>query len=279
MTGNVSFENMLLAVDGSEYSNGAVREAINLAKQCEAKLTVLTVVGFNPEYEALAPNAVEKMESDAKNIVDTVKAKAEENNVRCDVKVVRSINAYEAIVDVAEERGVDAIVMGRRGRTGLKRLLMGSVTARVIGHSPVNVLVVPTEAELKFENILIATDGSKYSEAAARGAVGFAKCAGCRSVALSVVEEQEGQEALRSAEENTRKVKEFAEKEGVDIETVVEKGRADNAIVKVAKDKGCDLIVLGSHGKTAIKRLLMGSVAERVVGHSECAVLVVKLKD
>ena len=70
------------------------------------------------------------------------------------------------------------IVMGRRGRTGLKRLMMGSETAKTIGHAPCNVLVVPRAAKLEFKNILIATDGSKYSAAAASG-----RCRHCKSAA------------------------------------------------------------------------------------------------
>lgn len=270
------FDNLILAADGSEFSEGAVREAIKLASQCEAKLTALTVVEFNPEFEALAPDAVEKMESEARAYIDSVKARAEKDGVACDALVRRSISPYEPIVDEAAKLKADAIVMGRRGKTGIKRLLMGSVTARVIGHSPVNVLVVPRAVEIRFENILVATDGSSYSEAAARGAMGFAKCAGCKVIALSVAEDKGDKAAMESAEENVNGVKVLADKEGVAVETVVETGRADEVIVDVAKKKGCDLIVVGSHGRTGLSRLLMGSVAERVVGHAECAVFVVK---
>ena len=55
-------------------------------------------------------------------------------------------------------------------------------------------------------------------------------------------------------------------------------GRPDEAIVKAADFKQASLIIVGSHGRTGLKRLLMGSVAERVIGHAKCPVLVVKKK-
>jgi nucleotide-binding universal stress UspA family protein len=264
---------LLLATDGSEFSEGAVREGIRLAKTCGAKVTALRVIEFNPEFEAMAPDAVEKMETGARNYVDSVKAGADKEGVACEALVRRGVTPHEQIVEEAQKLKTDMIVMGRRGRTGLKRLLMGSVTARVVGHSPVNVLVVPRAAEMKLENVLIATDGSSFSEAAALEAVCIAKDCGGSVVAISVAEDEK---AMDAAKANTGNVEEIARKEGVNVEAMVEKGRAEEAIVGAAKQKGCDLIVVGSHGRTGVARLLMGSVTERVIGLSESAVLVVK---
>ena len=83
------------------------------------------------------------------------------------------------------------IIMGRRGRTGLKRLMMGSVTARVIGHAPCNVVVVPRAAKLEFRNVVVATDGSKYSDAAASEAISIAKLCGANLIVISVVPSEE----------------------------------------------------------------------------------------
>jgi nucleotide-binding universal stress UspA family protein len=273
MAGTGSFKSLLLVTDGSEFSEGAVKEAIRVAGASKAKLTALTVVEFNPEFEALAPDAVEKMETDARNYIDSVKARAEKEGVSCEALVRRGITPHEQIVEVADKLKVDAIVMGRRGRTGIMRLLMGSVTARVVGHAPVNVFVVPRAGELTFKNILVATDGSTCSEVASDWAVGIAKVSGGSVVVISVAEDEK---AMDEAKTCVEKVKEIAGKEGVKSETMVEKGKAAEAIVGTAKQKGCDLIVLGSHGRTGVSRLLMGSVAERVIGHAEGSVLVVK---
>jgi nucleotide-binding universal stress UspA family protein len=75
---------------------------------------------------------------------------------------------------------------------------------------------------------------------------------------------------------NVKKVTGMAERENIHIEGIAVKGKPYEAIIETAKQKRADLIIMGSHGRTGLERLLMGSVTERVIGHSEVAVLVVK---
>jgi len=86
----------------------------------------------------------------------------------------------------------------------------------------------------------------------------------------------EDDEEIILAKDNVKKIMELAEKEGIKTEGLTVKGEPYEAIIKTAKQKQVDLIVVGSHGRTGIERLLMGSVTERVIGHSESAVLVVR---
>ncbi len=139
----MGFENILLATDGSESVQAAIQEAVNIAKVCSSRLYILSVVEVNPEYEALAPNVVEKAETETKEHVDSVKKKAQKESITCETVVHQGEEPYRFIVDEAKKIKADMIVMGSHGRTGLKRLMMGSVTARVIGHAPCKVLVVP----------------------------------------------------------------------------------------------------------------------------------------
>jgi len=139
----MGFEKILLATDGSESVEAAIQEAINIARVCSSRLYILSVVDVNPEFEALAPNVVEKAETETKGHVDSVKKRAEKEGISCETIVHQGEEPYRFIVDEAKKTKVDMIVMGSHGRTGLKRLMMGSVTARVIGHAPCKVLVVP----------------------------------------------------------------------------------------------------------------------------------------
>lgn len=139
----MGFEKILLATDGSESAEAAIQEAINIARVCSRRLYVLSVVEVNPEYEALAPNVVEKAETETKEHVDSVKKRAEKEGISCETIVHQGEEPYRFIVDEAKKTKTDMIVMGSHGRTGIKRLMMGSVTARVIGHAPCKVLVVP----------------------------------------------------------------------------------------------------------------------------------------
>lgn len=136
--------NLLLATDGSDFSEEAVRESISLAKTSGSKLTALTVVEFNPEFEALAPGYIEKMESEAIAYINSIKERAEKEGVDCECLVERG-TPYEVILNKAKEKHADMILMGSHGRTGIERLLMGSVTERVIGHAECDVLVAKSK--------------------------------------------------------------------------------------------------------------------------------------
>ncbi|MFZ6017158.1 MAG: universal stress protein [Nitrospirota bacterium] len=268
-------EKLLLSTDGSEFSEGAVRESIKLAKACGSKLYIISVIEVNPEFEALAPRLVEKMEKETRKHLETIKERASKEGVGCEIIVHEGEETHQYIVDEAAKNHVEMIFVGRRGRTGLKRLMMGSVTAKVVGYAPCKVMVVPKAAELRCpcENILIATDGSKYSESASREAISIAKRCGSDLIALSVAKRDPN---VPAAKESVDMVKQVAEREGVKVESLVLKGEPYEVIVGTAERKNADLIVVGSHGRTGLERLLMGSVTERVIGHANCAVLVVK---
>lgn len=287
-------ERILLSTDGSEYSEGAVRESIKLAKKCSSKLTALSVLETNPEFDALAPQVTEAKEKVARQHLDAVQNRAKQEGVDCDTIIHEGEEAYKHIVDEAMKNKSTMIVMGRRGRTGLKRLMMGSVTARVIGHAPCNVLVVPKAAQIEFKNIMVATDGSKFSTAATTEAISLAKRNDSKLTVISVVpselmsptdidftmnqrdllEEKE----MSEAEKNARSVKEAAQKEGVQVKAFVLSGKPYEAIIQTAEEEKADLIVLGSHGRTGIEKFLMGSVAERVITLASCPVLVVRTR-
>jgi len=266
-------EKLLLSTDGSEFSEGAVRESINLAKTCGSKLYTVSVIEVNPEFVALAPQVVKKFEKETRVHLESIKTRASNEGVDCEIIAHEGEEPFQYIVDEAAKNNVEMIIMGRRGRTGLKRLMMGSVTARVIGYAPCKVLVVPKAAKVTYKNILVATDGSKYSEAASREAISIAKRTGSDLIVLSVATKDEN---LPAAKRSVNEVKKIAEKEGIRIEVLTTKGMPYEVIVKTAKEKDAGVIVVGSYGRTGIKRLLMGSVTARVIGHAECPVLVVK---
>lgn len=142
-----NFERLLLSTDGSEFSKAAISEAIEIAKACSSKLYVLSVIEVNPEYESLAPEAVEKAEIKTRKHIESVRLKASREGIECETIIHRGEEPYEYIISEALRRKVNIIIMGSHGRTGLKRLMMGSTTSRVIGHAPCQVLVVPLKTK------------------------------------------------------------------------------------------------------------------------------------
>ncbi len=288
----VNTERILLSTDGSEYSEGAIREGIKIAKKCGSKLTAISVIETNPEFEALAPQYAEKREKAAREALESIRERAKRDGIDCGYAVFQGEDAYKVLTSEAQKNNSSLIIMGRRGRTGLARLVMGSTTARVIGHAVCNVLVVPRAAEVAFNNILVATDGSRWSTAAASEAIGLAKRNKATLTIISVVpaefmtptdidfvmitRETVVEKEMQEAEKHAKMVKDAAQKEGVDASAFVMSGRPADAIVEAAKDRKADLIVVGSHGRSGLDKLLMGSVAERVIVMAPCAVLVVK---
>ncbi|MBF0339234.1 MAG: universal stress protein [Nitrospirae bacterium] len=269
-------KSILLATDGSEFSRGAIKEAISFARACKTILTVLRVLEYNPEFETEGNRYVEQLELAARKHFDDIRSMASEENVECDIIVRRSVQAYESVVEEAVRQKADVIVMGRRGNTGLKRLVLGSQTAKTIAYAPCKILVVPKDAEIKGENIMLATDGSKYSDAAEQEAINMAsRCPFVKNfLAISVVSSKD---KLPEAQRNLEKVKENAEKRGVKVETLPLVGEPYKAIVNASMEAGIDITIMGSHGRTGIERLLMGSVAERVVALSMGSVIVSKI--
>ena len=135
------YRNIVLAYDGSKYSNKALQEAIRIANSSGGSLLILSIVDITDEFESEAPGLTDKMTEKLLKLAQKALGKAIAAKVKARIEVHVG-DAYEMIVDIAKKKKADIIVMGSHGRTGLTRLLMGSVTSRVIGHAPCSVLVV-----------------------------------------------------------------------------------------------------------------------------------------
>jgi nucleotide-binding universal stress UspA family protein len=270
------FGKIMLVTDGSEFCAGATREAIRLAQRTDGNLYAMSVAMTNPEYESLAPQLLAKEKTEALERLEQVQKQADSAGVACEVILRHGLDIYPEIIDEAEKGQIDVIVMGRRGKTGLMRLMMGSTTAKVIGHTHSSVLVVPRAAQIEGKKILLPVDGSRYSDIAASSAIQVAKHFHAPVSVISVVASELKDNRRQEAEQVVQRIQSFMTKEGIHVETQVLTGRAAETIVEFSKNQAVDLIVMGSHGRTGLERVLMGSVSDRVIGHVDCAVLVVK---
>ena len=138
----------------------------------------------------------------------------------------------------------------------------------------------------KFKRILVATDGSEFSEAALEYAIDLAKKNYAELFIVYVVplaplgsawEDDRIREKLRQeGEEILKKAKEKVKRKGRMAEIILKEGVPSEEILKTAKEKNVDLIVMGSHGRTKLQKIILGSVAERVIGGAHCPVMVLK---
>jgi nucleotide-binding universal stress UspA family protein len=142
------YRHILIAVDGSDLSNKALAQAVELAKALSAKITIVHVTApwtsvavgeiaimFPPqEYEANMAAAAEKLLAQAKASADTL-------GIACTTAHASDPQPYKAILAEAEKDGADLIVMGSHGRRGIAGLLLGSETSKTLTHSKIPVLV------------------------------------------------------------------------------------------------------------------------------------------
>ncbi len=278
------FRRFLVGLDGSEASRQALSQVLGLPG------VVITAAAVAPCWggEPVAGEPLASVRFCWHEPAHRALAEAEALGARAGVAVATRLaegEPYERLVALAQEERADAIVLGLKGRELPAGALMGSTTARVIGLSPVDVLVVPEETCLDLRKVLLPTDGSRFSRQAAARALRLCQAAGADLVVVAaldappVLHEVAPEVARRlrtELEELTASVCRQAADLGVAARPLVRQGAAHRIILEAARETAAGLIVLGSHGRTGLKRLLMGSVTERVLGSAPCPVLVVK---
>ncbi|BAZ94598.1 universal stress protein [Thiohalobacter sp. COW1] len=271
------FEQLLLATDGSEYSDGAVRLALELAARCGAALTVMTVVISNPEYDALAPQLAEAAGQEARDIMDRVRDQARAAGVEVETVIRHGQEPVAEILQQSEDMQADLLIMGRRGRRGLARMMVGDATGRICGMASCSVLVAPRAAQMPRSRILVATDGSRYSDAAAYAAGRLARLCELPLTVVSATLPSHSEARQAEAQEAAQRTLQAYLDDGLEAEARVDAGdRPETAIVQAAASTGADLIVVGSHGRSGLQKVLLGSVSERVIGAAPGPVLVVR---
>jgi|UniRef100_A0A7V6DRA0 nucleotide-binding universal stress UspA family protein len=279
------YKKLLVAVDGSEISMHAFKESLKISK--EDLLVIAVAPPYSGDLGGVGTSDIGALlRQPCEQALDKAMKLAQAERVQIRPVCVMG-EPYEAIVETAEEEGRDLIVMGVRGRSMAERLLVGSTTARVIGFSSQDVLVVPEKGSIGWDKILVATDGSEYSRRAVDKALDIVKDSRGTLTVVSVLEispyiyavaPEIAEKKIKLPQKHVAEVKELAASLGLPVEGVVREAEcADEVITDVAREQHIDLIVVGSHGRTGLKRLLMGSVTEKVIAHAPCPVLVVKL--
>jgi len=270
------FERFLVASDGSEFSAAAVREALRMAAKCGARVHVMSLVATGVEHEGLGESILKQELEAAGAHLDAIAAEATAAGVACETHLVQGNRIDTAILDLAERVKADLIVMGRRGRRGLARLMLGHATAQVIGQAHCNVLVVPRAAQVEGRHLVLATDGSRFAEMAAVTAGALARLCGVAVTVASVTKASHSAERRAEAAEAVTRAVAHLRSEGASVEGQVVEGEPAGTIVGLARERRADLIVTGSHGRTGLGRVLIGSTSERILNDTPCAVLVVK---
>lgn len=269
-------DRVLLATDGSEYSDGATAVAIDFAQKSGAELTVMSAVLLEMGDQGTGADELKQAEAAAEGVLQEVREKAVRKGLEISTVLRHAARPTKEIVRLADDWHADVIVMGRRGKRGLARLMVGESTREVIGYADCKVLVVPKAASMWSRRILLGTDGSRHSEMAGVATAELAKRFGLPVSVLAVMGPKHDEKRRAEGREAAERICAALARDGVDAEATVVEGDPGTEVARYAQQRGADLIVMGSHGRTGFGRLLLGSVSENVIGQATCPVLVVK---
>lgn len=209
--------------------------------------------------------------------------------------IVRDGTPSQAVLDVADELAADLLVVGTRGLTGFRHLLLGSTAERIVQRAKPPVLSVhpgDPRPEQPLRTVLVPTDFSEDARAALDAATHCLALAeeGTRVVLLHVFHVPAeyrsygpssaffklGEEMAESLRQRLEELAEPLRAEGRTAEIECVQGIPAEVIVRVAEERGADLVAMGTHGRAGVAHLLLGSTAERVVQHASCPVLTVR---
>lgn len=275
-------DRILVGVDGSDYAKCAATVGFGLAAACGASVDVLHVygTGWGPRGRSTEDDATDR----GRAILDATAELASESNLAVETHLVEGRSA-KAIVDFAEDRGVDLLVLGRRGRAGLGRRLLGSVTEQVLRRTDRPVLTVP-DADAPFEKVLVTTDGSERAEWAVPYAEFVARRCGATLSLLTVVDVQ-GSAGMFDAGGVSKAFVERLEQQGqdaiddlgaavgMDYDADIVRGVPYAEIRDYVEANGVDLVVMASRGHSGFAGQRLGSVTGRVLRVVDVPVLVV----
>ena len=299
----VAVKRILCPTDSSEFADGALEQAIALGRRYDAEIVCVHVVPtlmplegglpfvLPPEYEAQVRQA-------ALAELDRFAEPARAAGVPTRVELREASGGVAAsIVELAQSLPADLVVMGTHGTGGFERLVLGSVTEKVLRRAPCPVLTVPRRAHEAghtphgvFKSILCPLDFGDSSDRALRFAVSLAQESPARLLLLHVLEGSaeggvrdlshwtvpEYQVLLRKeAKERLHATLGPEERERCTVEEVIASGKPYVEILRLAEKRACDLIVMGTHSG-ALAATLFGSTAQHVVRAAVCPVITVR---
>jgi nucleotide-binding universal stress UspA family protein len=265
---------ILLAVDGSRsadqardlvaalpwHGGGQVR-IVSVAPTVSELLDVPPAIAVPPEGDAFDAEVV-RNHRDAL-VAAELEIRSAHSDIHVEPVLVRG-RAASVIVEQAREVAADVIVLGHGGQGRWDSMLLGSVAAEVVDRAPCPVLVARDE---RLGGVILADDGSRHARVAERLVTGWPLFGGLAVTVVTVADPtfpyaSAAAERLRAA--------------GFDATTEVRTGDPADQVIASARERGAGLIVVGTRGQTRLRRLILGSVAQKVLLNAPCSVLIAR---
>ncbi|KAA9395862.1 universal stress protein [Haloarcula sp. CBA1130] len=293
-----TINSILVPTDGSDGARIGALRGIDLAATVGADLHVLSVIDsrdIEPDLDSRAQTERERLfEEEAQQAVDSIAGLGRSHLSGPITTAVESGIPFQTINDYVETHDIDLIFMGTQGRTGFERAVLGSVAEKTLRTADVPIVTVTPDGDIveigdqRYENILVPTDGSQGAELAIEWGVTIAELYDATVHTVYSVDtgrfdsvegtaeihdslEQTGQEALG-------RVRERARAADVSVAGSLASGPAARTILSYIEEHDIDLVVMGTHGRSGLRRYLIGSVTETVVRNAAVPVCCVPLQ-
>lgn len=292
---------VLIPTDFSKESEAGVRAAVCVAQSFGADVEFIYVIEPPSSWSRMRADPLAQrnaaLERAARQKLEQLAKRGEVCEGAEVSYLVGHGKSFEKIVDVARKGKADAIVMSTLGRTGLKRMFIGSTAENVVRYAPCPVMTVPAswkQRQFRPTKIFVPIDFSELSKGALAYAQHWAEVYHAEVMLGHVVDMfkllgfgmgEMGQHtahlmidpALAGAKTDLEKLaSELRPRVSSPVTARVELGRPTDSVCAMARAAKADLIILTTHGRTGLKRMLIGSTAEAVVRYAKCPVLVVR---
>lgn len=284
------YNSVLFPTDGSETAATAFAYALDVAAAHDATVHVLSVVDTGRDSVAQDDDVVDALEDEADEAVAELADRAVDRGVPVVTDVLRG-DPSTAIVDHAETVNADLTVMATHGRRDLERVLLGSVTERVVNAATVPVLVVNPEevmADYPPKRVLVPTDGSRGAELALSAGIALAGATDAALHVLTVVERaslgpEDSSEETDAGDDDAAKrnetvgaaVERARESSLDDVTGAVAHGQSYREILSYVRNREIDAVVLGTKGQTDFGRYLLGGVTAKLLRTAPVPVMTV----
>ncbi len=274
-----------------------MRVAVRIAERSRAELVIAHAFHVPPlAFAGEAPfpgDMIERMQEDAqRGLTEAAMEATRLGAQRLTSRLLTGLPSDQIVEAVRSDAAVDLVVMGTHGRTGLSRVFLGSVAEKVVRLAPCSVLTVREQADVTpFHHVLCPIDFSESSRHAVELAAKVAESGASRITLLHVLElpvAYSGDPHVPGFIEGLDKkaahlLEQWADdvraKVSVPVTTRSTIGSpGEQALAALDDDPTFDLVVMGSHGRTGIRRVLLGSVAEKVVRHAACPALIARAR-
>ncbi|WP_299116700.1 universal stress protein [uncultured Winogradskyella sp.] len=274
---------IIVPIDFSEHSEYALEAAASIAKKHNSKLIVLHMLELS--------NAIISAGNDSLNEEAVFYLKLAEKKFEAFLDkpylegveitpIIKHFKVWSEVNDVVNEHDANLIVMGSHGTSGIKEVLIGSNTEKVVRHSDIPVLVIKHNPILiEFENGVFASDFSDDAVAPyLKAKLTFNKL----GVKMHLVYVNSPDGNFKSSTEIDKKVSDFLKKADGDLEnlrkvSIVSDYSVEKGILNYANAIGADVIAVATHGRKGLAHFLEGSISEDIANHSTLPVMTFKI--